>query len=183
VVAASKPGGRKPPHYHQKTGNSVQEIKMKKGLLVLIAVIVAIGLAAGSFYGGMAYQRNQTANTRAAFFASRGVSPNGTLTPGQGQGQGRGFFGGGASGQIKSIEGNVLTLSTAQNVTTVNLSKSTQIEKTGPGALSDLTPGLTVRVTGQPDANGNIAATSILIMPANLNNPANNPAGSPTATP
>lgn len=164
---------------------------MKKGLLVLAAIIVAIGLAAGSFYGGMAYQRNQTANTRAAFFASRGLDANGT-NPGGAQGQGtgqnarRGFFGGGggATGQIKSVEGNVLTLSTPQNVTTVNLSNSTQIEKTGTGTISDLTPGLQVLVNGQRDANGNIAATSILILPANMNNnPGGNPPGSPTTTP
>jgi hypothetical protein len=155
---------------------------MKKGLIVLVAIIVAVGLAAGSFYGGMAYQRTQTANTRSAFLASRGVSPNGTTTPGQGQGQGqgRGFFGGGTSGQIKSIEGNVLTLSTAQNVTTVNLSGSTQIEKTGTGALSDLQPGQQVLVTGQRDANGNIAAATIMIMPVN---PAGNPPASPTTVP
>jgi hypothetical protein len=166
---------------------------MKKGLLVLVAVLVAIGLAAGSFYGGMAYQRNQTANTRAAFFATRGLDANGTNpagAQGQGQGQGqnarRGVFGGGggATGQIKSVEGNVLTLSTPQDVTTVNLSGSTQIEKTGPGTVSDLTPGLQVLVNGQRDANGNIAATSILILPANMNNnPGGNPPGSPTTTP
>ena len=103
---------------------------MKKGLFVLVAVIVAVGLAAGSFYGGMAYQRTQTANIRAAFAASRGGPPNATDTAGGGGGRG-GFFGGGARGQVKSIEGNVLTLSTSQNVTTVNLSNSTQIEKTG----------------------------------------------------
>jgi hypothetical protein len=154
---------------------------MNKTIIVLVAIIVAVGLAVGSFYGGMAYQRTQTANTRAAFFASRGLDANGTNpNGGQGQGQNRGFFGGGATGQIKSIEGNVVTLSTPQNVTTVNLSDTTQIEKTVPGALSDLTPGLTVRVTGQRDANGNIAATSILIMPANS---FPNPAGAPTATP
>jgi len=158
---------------------------MKKTIIVLAAIIVAVGLAAGSFYGGMAYQRNQTTNTRAAFFASRGLDANGTNPAGaQGQGQGqntrRGFFGGGATGQIKSIEGNVITLSTPQNVTIVNLSGSTQIEKTGSGTISDLTPGQQVLVTGQRDANGNIAAATILIMP---NNPANNPPGSPTTTP
>jgi hypothetical protein len=161
----------------KKLGDST----MKKSLMVLAAIIVAVILAAGSFYGGMAYQRTQTANTRAAFFASRGLDANGTNPNGaQGQGQNRGFFGGGATGQIKSVEGNVITLSTPQNVTTVNLSDTTQIEKTGPGTLSDLTPGLTVRVTGQRDANGNIAATSILIMPANS---FPNPPSSPTATP
>jgi hypothetical protein len=160
---------------------------MKKTIIVLIAVVVAVGLAVGSFYGGMAYQRTQTANTQAAFFATRGLDANGTNPnggQGQGQSQRRGFFGGGTTGQVKSIEGNVLTLSTPQNVTTVNLSDTTQIEKTGPGVLSDLTPGLTVVVSGQRDTNGNIAATSILIMPANMsNNPGNNPPGSPTTTP
>jgi hypothetical protein len=160
---------------------------MKKTIIILAAIIVAIGLAAGSFYGGMAYQRTQTANTRAAFFASRGLDANGTNPAGaQGQGQNgrRGFFGGGATGQIKSVEGNVITLSTPQNVTTVNLSDSTQIEKTGPGTVSDLTPGLQVLVNGQRDANGNISASSILILPANMaNNPAGNPPASPTTAP
>ena len=152
---------------------------MKKGLFVLVAVIVAVGLAAGCFYGGMAYQRTQTANIRAAFAASRGGPPNATDTAGGGGGRG-GFFGGGARGQVKSIEGNALTLSTAQNVTTVNLSNSTQIEKTGPGTLSDLHPGQQVQVTGQRDAKGNIAAVTILILP---NNPAGNLPGSPTTAP
>jgi hypothetical protein len=160
---------------------------MKKTIIVLAAVVVAVGLAAGSFYGGMAYQRTQTANTRAAFFASRGLDANGTSpngAQGQGQSQRRGFFGGGTTGQIKTIEGNVITLSTPQNVTTVNLSDTTQIEKTGPGTLSDLTPGLTVVVSGQRDANGNITANSILIMPASSsNNPGGNPPTSPTTTP
>jgi hypothetical protein len=160
---------------------------MNKTIIVIVAIIVAVVLAAGSFYGGMAYQRTQTANTRAAFFATRGLDANGTNpngTQGQGQSQRRGFFGGGTTGQIKTIEGNVITLSTPQNVTTVNLSDTTQIEKTGPGVLSDLTPGLTVVVSGQRDANGNIAATNIMIMPANSsNNPAGNPPASPTTAP
>lgn len=134
---------------------------MKKGLIILGAVVVAAALAAGSFYGGMAYQRNQENQIRANFFRSRGSSGNGSNTGGQG----RGFFGGGgATGQVKGINGNVMTLSTPQNVVTVNLSSSTQIEKTTTGAESDLQPGERVIVTGQRDTSGNVAASQVLIL-------------------
>jgi hypothetical protein len=58
----------------------------------------------------------------------------------------------------------VLTLSTAQNITTVNLLDSTRIEKSAPGAASDLQAGQGVIVTGQRDSSGNISATQVLIL-------------------
>ena len=134
---------------------------MKRVFIVIGAVIVAAALAAGSFYGGMAYQRNQTDQIRNNFLRSRGIATNGGAA-----GQGRGFFGGGggATGQVKSINGEVLTLSTAQNVTTVNLSSSTRVEKAGQASVSDLQPGTSVLVTGQRDSNGNINASQVLIL-------------------
>jgi Domain of unknown function (DUF5666) len=159
---------------------------MKNVLIIIGAIVLAIVIAGGSFYGGMAYQRNQEAAVRASFFASRGIENGGQFQGGQGQGangtnggqrQGGFGFGGGTSGQVKSLDGNVLMLSTPQNVTTVNLTSSTRIEKFGPGATTDIQPGQRVTVSGQRDSNGNITATQIMILPTNPNNP------SPTATP
>ena len=148
---------------------------MKKIIMIVGAVVIAGALAAGSFWGGMTYQSNQVNQARANFERLRGqasgdqlpgVAPEG-LAPG-------GFGGGGTTGQVKSIEGNVLTVSTAQDVTTVNLSASTQIQKSGPAATSDLQPGVRVTVTGQRDANGNITASQVMILntdPSGTTNP------------
>jgi len=67
-----------------------------------------------------------------------------------------------------------LTVSTAQNVTTINLSASTQIQKSGPAASSDLQPGVRVMVTGQRDTKGNITASQVMILntePPSTTNP------------
>jgi len=139
---------------------------MKKPLIIIGVIVFVLAASAGSFYGGMAYARNQASQVRAQFLASRGLGGNGGGNGANGtNGQRQGFFGGGATGQVKSINGNVLTLSTAQNVTTVNLSASTSIEKSDPGTTTDLQPGERVLVTGQRDSSGNIAATQILILP------------------
>lgn len=138
---------------------------MKKTLVIVGAIVIAVLLSAGSFYGGMAYQRNQANQIRANFLRSRGIDPNGANNNG---GQRQGFFGGGATGQVKSIQGNVVTLTTAQqNTTTVNLTNTTQIEKAAPASATDLQPGERVLVTGQRDSSGNITASQVLIMGSN----------------
>ena len=138
---------------------------MKKSLIIIVgAIVVAVLLSAGSFYGGMAYQRNQADQIRNNFLRSRGINPNGTNNNG---GTRQGFFGGGATGQVKSVQGKVLTLTTAQNTTTVNLTNTTQIEKAAPAAAADLQPGVRVLVTGQRDASGNITASTVLILGSN----------------
>lgn len=145
---------------------------MKKILLIIGAVLLAVLLSAGSFYGGMAYQRNQQNQIQARFFQSRGLPGSGFDNNGNDFSQRRSFLGGGGvTGQVKSLDGNILTISTAQNTTTVNLTDSTQIEKPATGSTSDLQPGVRVVVNGQPDANGNITASQITIVNTNLFNP------------
>ena len=157
---------------------------MKKILIIVGAVVVALLIAGGSFYGGMAYQNRQIAQTRANFFRQRGQGgagqfPNDSQPGGgfgvfgygnrgaNGQGGTGGFARGGTVGQVKSLNGNTLQVSTAQNVTTVNLSNTTRIEKYQAAQTSELQPGVQVLVTGERDANGNINATQILIMNSN----------------
>lgn len=147
---------------------------MKKIWIIIGAVVVAAALSAGSFAGGMAYQRNQANRIRQNFLALRGQGNNtGANSNGAG---GRGFFGGGVVGQVKSVEGDVLTISTPQSVVTVNLSASTRIAKTSEATPQDLQTGAQVMVSGQRDNNGNINATQVLIL--NIN-----PSNSGTATP
>ncbi|MGE5220808.1 MAG: DUF5666 domain-containing protein [Omnitrophica WOR_2 bacterium] len=140
---------------------------MKKALLIVGIAIIALALMGASFYGGTIYERNQARQVQSRFFASRGL--NGT-PPADGNFQGSGnnpgggrFFGGGVSGQVKSIDGNVMTISTTQNVLTVNLSDSTVYLKSSNAAQSDVVVGDQVLVTGQRDSSGNMTASQVLI--------------------
>jgi hypothetical protein len=149
-----------------------------KTLLVSLGIIVLIGLvAAGSFWGGMAYQSSQVNQARASFEAARGLLESGQFpggSPGIPQdgmpgGPQAGFSGrGGTTGQVKTIEDNVMTVSTAQDITTVNLSDSTQIEKSVVGTIADLQPGTRVLVTGERDSDGKITASRITILTGDL---------------
>ena len=168
---------------------------MKKGIWIVGSIILALILMGASFYGGTLYQKNQQTSAQARFLASRGITGgfgggNGNFTgpegtPGAG-GAGRGGFGGGAQGQVKSIDGNTLTISTAQNVTTVTLSGTTTIMKSDPGTIADLKVGDRVLVTGQRDSSGNITASEVMVL-AGAGSPGaagnGRPAGEPTPTP
>src|SRR5512139_386488 len=107
---------------------------MKKILIIVGAILLAALIAGGSFYGGMAYQTKQADQVRNQFMQARGLTegdlprsgqfPGGNLPQG-GQppsGGGTGFQGRGTFGVVKAIDGDVITISTAQDVTTVNLS-------------------------------------------------------------
>jgi hypothetical protein len=148
---------------------------MKKNILMIAGVIVLVALAgAGGFWGGMAYQDNRDSQAQTRFFEQRGglpadgQIPEGMQLPEDGQFQGglRGM--GGTMGEVKSIEGNVLTLSTAQNVTTVTLSEDTKIVKSVEGTAGDLQAGVQVTVSGETDKDGNINASQITIINGEL---------------
>ncbi len=174
---------------------------MKKALLI-IGIVVLVALAtAGGFYGGIQYQANKVNQVQANFERERGQFPSGQFPGGQNPsgttgfpgagGQAAGLAGGmrgsgGIAGQVKTIEGNVLTISTAEDVTTVNLSDDTLIQKTEMVTLStnDIQPGMRVMVVGEPDADGNVSATQIMLindMPMNANPPGDSPAATEKA--
>src|SRR3990170_2613970 len=162
---------------------------MKKILMIAGAILLAAVIAAGSFWGGIAYQTNRANQVRANFMNARGLSDEGQIPfgsppeAGQFQAGGTGFLGRGATGQIKTIEGNVITISTAQDVTTVNLSQATQIDKTVTGVIADLQVGMRVMVTGEKDKDGNLNAGQITILSDNLTDiPAGEQSPYPPAT-
>lgn len=162
---------------------------MKKALLIVGVVGLVLLAAAGGFYFGMQYQTNKVNQAQANFVQARGQFPGGQPPNGAGdfrggnaQANGQGFFQrNGTMGQVKSVEGNVLTLSTAADVTTVNLSDTTQIQKNTvvPLTVSDLVPGTRVVVTGEKDSAGNITASQIMILSDTL---LNGPYPAPTGT-
>ncbi len=154
---------------------------MKKVIMIIGAVILVIAIAAGGFYGGMAYQRSQADATRNNFLSARGLNgdfpgaPGGGTDPTSGGTNGPAGGFGGPTGQIKSIDGNTLILSTAQNETKVTLSDTTVIQKTDAGAASDLQSGQQVMVTGQRDSDGNLTASQVLILGNGQTNPGTYP--------
>jgi hypothetical protein len=91
--------------------------------------------------------------------------------PGQGQGfsaprSGNGSPGRGTVGNLASINGNTLTLTTLQgSQVVVTVSSATIIDKTLAGTSSDLQPGESLTIMGSPDTSGNIAASLIIIRP------------------
>jgi hypothetical protein len=147
---------------------------MKKAILIVGIILAVAAISAGSFWGGMKYQESQVSQAQANFFAARGQGQSGVIQ-GNGQFPGNGqmppdrqgtFFrnGGGTIGQIKSIDGEVITLSTAENVTTINLTADTVIRQTVTASLTDLQPGMRVTVIGEKDNDGNITATQIQVV-------------------
>ena len=83
----------------------------------------------------------------------------------------RGGMGGGLMGTVKSLDGNTLTLSTAEDVTTVTLSDATTVRMTVTGDLSDLAEGTRVMVTGETDKDGSLTATQIQILSSDFTAP------------
>jgi hypothetical protein len=149
---------------------------MKKALIIIAAVVLAAAIAAGSFYGGMTYQKNQANTVRTNFLRERGLDSanpgGGLMNPNAAGGSfpgGGGAMGGGVSGEIKSIDDHTITLTTAQSETKVSLSDTTTIQMTNPGSLNDLQTGQQVMVTGQRDEDGNITAVQVLILQTGVN--------------
>lgn len=147
---------------------------MKKILVIGGIVFVVALLAAASFWGGMAYQKNQASQALVRFEAARGTMPEG-FSPGDGsrlpggslpEGMAQGSFlaRAGTTGQVKEVTGEALVLSTATDVITVKLSDDTQIEMMVDGDLADLEPGVRVLITGQENDDGGITANRIQIL-------------------
>lgn len=143
-----------------------------KIFITIAAAILAIGLAgAGGFWGGIQYHTAQVDAARLNFESARGPlngMPQGDFPSGQAPGRSQfqgGFTGRGAAGSIKSIEGDTLSLSTAQDVTTVKLTAGTVILKTVTGSAADLEAGIRVMVTGERGSDGlTITASQITIL-------------------
>jgi hypothetical protein len=141
-----------------------------KWVVIVVAIVVVVAAAAG--FGGYTMGMNagvtQALAARNTFLAARGAGGTG----------GTGGFAGGtggaaggrnldpnnfASGQVKSVSGDTVQLSTATDVLTVKLSSQTQIQKQASGAISDIQPGERLTIQGTRAADGTFTAQSIQI--------------------
>jgi hypothetical protein len=76
-----------------------------------------------------------------------------------GPGGGRGGF----ATEVKSVDGDTLTLTTPQGETTVTIGPETTVSKSAAGEVADIEAGDNVIVSGGRQGE---AATSVLIVPA-----------------
>jgi hypothetical protein len=117
---------------------------------VLLAYVVLMG---AGFAGGILYQKNTGSAAVGSAPVFQGTPPAGAAEAAA--------TGGRVVGEVKSIVGNTLTLSTAQDVTTVTLTESTRITRRGLGSITDLKVGDQMQVIGQSDARGVISADQV----------------------
>jgi len=153
----------------------------KAFMLLLVGVLLLGGSIGGAFAGGIALGKSQgeeTAQSTSTSGTTSGIGGQfggelsqqqldqlrqqfqGTSIPGQTL-IGRG----GLAGTIESVEGNTVTVNTAQGPLQATIGADTTIQTFAEGTLADLQPGLQVTVTGQQAQDGTVQATSILITP------------------
>jgi hypothetical protein len=173
------------PVYDRRTGRSPWRDRLVAGALCLV-----IGAVGGFAIGRATASSGPATLAEAVQLAQQGKLPQGDLQqgPGGGQGfpggQGPGGQGPGGQGQggqgtaggptvqgdITSVSGDVLTVSTQAGELKVQLTGSTEIRKAVAGKSSDLATGDTVSVRLDPAAsnssNGAVTASSVTEEPA-----------------
>ena len=137
--------------------------KRSGGGILNVVLVVAAAVA----IGGVAFAIGRGTAPASATTGGRGnpgviVAPGGSFVPGgsglPGFGGGRGGFGGaagglGISGTVESIDGDTMTIKTANGQTIeVTISDSTTYHTQAPATAADVTTGSTVQV--QLDLNG-----------------------------
>lgn len=84
----------------------------------------------------------------------------------------------GVSGTITKINGRSLTVTTAQGTMTVNVGPDATIQKSAAGTIADLVEGQSLTVIGSQNADGNVIAAAIIILPQSQSAPPTPPSGS-----
>ncbi len=131
-----------------------------KVMYIVAAIVLIVVAGVGGFYGGTVYAQSQSQNSTSAFLRQRGAGQNGSgANSGQRGGQANSQFGQFlARGQIKSVNGNTIQISTAQSVVTVTVDNQTVVSKTDAGSLSDLKPGDRVTVFSHDSGSSPVAS-------------------------
>jgi hypothetical protein len=137
-------------------------MKLTRTVQYIIAALVLIIVAGGSFYAGTLYGKNQAqAALRAA--RQRGM-PFAQGTPGARQFQGRGMV----FGTIEEVgsDGSLVVKDNNGNRVKVRVTDTTLIEKTISAAPADLQSGEAVMISGTSEQDGSITARSVQVVPA-----------------
>jgi hypothetical protein len=133
-------------------------------ILVLLTAVFGLGLGA-AFAGGVYWgQRDTPAATPTPAGAQAGAT-GGVGAAGAGIGAGFGAAAAQATtGVVEEISGDTVTVRTqAGGTVAVKMQSDTQVRQLAPAAVTDIKPGQTVVVQGQPDVDGKVAARSVQI--------------------
>jgi hypothetical protein len=150
--------------------------------LTLLVGVVVVGLALGAVVAAVSGASRRggvvpaTANPagapgRAAGAAGAADAVSSANPSGSGPGSGGGPAAAGAArgpgrataGTIESVDGDTVVVTTPEGSVRVNLGDTTSLQKQVPAERSDLAPGQRVLVTGERDADGAVAASSVQI--------------------
>ena len=144
---------------------------MNRTVMIGLAVLAAVVIAAGSFYGGMVYGESQaessvvTSVEGIGFAGRRGqlqLPPGAEAEAELGQFAGR--QGNMLFGEIQSIGAGQLTVTDPSGEQiTVYVADTTLIQKQAEVTLADLVEGETVVISGNRDEDGNITARSLQV--------------------
>lgn len=135
---------------------------MNRTVKIILGIILLLAVAAGSFYSGTVYGKNQAQASFAAARQRGGLPVNAQGTPFPGMGQRNFQQPGVLFGQITQIGDNMLMITDANGrQVQVKVTDTTLIEKQATVSLADLTTGETVMVSGSQGADGSITARSI----------------------
>jgi hypothetical protein len=146
---------------------------MNRVVLIVLGVLGVLAIAAGSFYGGTVYGKNQAQATLPAFGDMQGMPAGrgqfGTRPDGQTRidgGQITATQGGSLFGEIQSIGSGELTI-TDQNGEQVQVyvTDTTLIQKQSDVTLADLAEGETVVISGSRGDDGSITARTLQVSP------------------
>lgn len=127
---------------------------------ILVGIVAAVVFAAAGFLGGMQYQKSQVSPMARQFAAGATGAGN------RGLGGTRGGFSP-VAGEIISADDKSISVKLQDGSSKiVILSDKTTINKTQPGAKTDLTSGVKVAVFGTTNTDGSVTATNVQINPA-----------------
>jgi hypothetical protein len=128
-------------------------------ILVVLTAVFGLGLGA-AFATGVYWGKRDAPATTAS--ASATPAPAGGIPSGFGSGAGGTSLP--TTGVVESVTGDTITVRTAAGGTvSVKLQGDTQVRQLAAAAPTDIQPGTTVVVQGQPDVDGKLAARSIQI--------------------
>ncbi len=135
-------------------------------LFVVGALALAVITGVSGFFYGTSVGEARANQIRQTFFQERfggaaASRDSSAMLPGMGQPASRSAV----TGQVKSVNGNTIELSTRDSVIKVTVNDTTQITKLCAGTLDDVKTGERLVVQGDSDAGGTVTARSIQIAP------------------
>ena len=148
---------------------------MNRALQIILAIVVVVAVAGGSFYGGMVYGKQQSQVLPGVVFRQGGQPGSGENGQFQfpndnqqgGGGTRQGVTGSGVFGEITQIGDGLLVIKdTNGKETQVHVTDTTLIEKNASVSISDLAAGETVIVSGSQADDGTITARSVQVAAA-----------------